>query len=76
MNPILEQIYSTILPAAPYVIAAYALIWLALFVYVFIIMRGVKKAGAKTTTSAVRGAFERSQATRAEALSLIFARRD
>ena len=39
-------------------------------------MRGVKKAGAKTTTSAVRGAFARSQATRAEALSLIFARRD
>ena len=30
-------------------------------------MRGVKKAGARTTTSAVRGAFERSQATRAEA---------
>lgn len=44
MNPILEQIYSTILPAAPFVIAAYALIWLALFVYVFIIMRGMKKA--------------------------------
>ena len=39
-------------------------------------MRGVKKAGARTTTSAVRGAFERSQATRAEALSLIFARRN
>lgn len=39
-------------------------------------MRGVKKAGAKTTTSAVRGAFERSAATRTEALSLIFARRD
>ncbi len=35
-------------------------------------MRGIKKAGAKTTTSAVRGLFERNHATRAEALSLIF----
>lgn len=47
MNPILEQIYSTILPAAPFVIAAYALIWLALFVYVFMIRRSVKKAEAQ-----------------------------
>ncbi len=38
-------------------------------------MRGVKKPGAITTTSAVRGAFERSQTTRNEALSLIFAPR-
>ena len=34
--------------------------------------RGVRKPGAKTTTSAVRGAFERHDATRAEAMSLIF----
>jgi GTP cyclohydrolase I len=34
-------------------------------------MRGIKKPGTKTTTSAVRGAFEHSPSTRFEALSLI-----
>ncbi len=34
-------------------------------------MRGVKKAGAKTLTSAVRGNFKTNRATRAEAFSLI-----
>ena len=47
MDPILAEIYSTILPSAPYVIAAYALIWLALLVYVLMIMRGTKKATAQ-----------------------------
>ncbi|MEG1831248.1 MAG: GTP cyclohydrolase I FolE [Raoultibacter sp.] len=37
-------------------------------------MRGVKKAGSQTTTSAVRGIFARNQTTRSEALSLMFAR--
>ena len=34
-------------------------------------MRGVEKPGAITTTSAVRGIFQRNAATRAEALSLM-----
>ncbi len=34
-------------------------------------MRGVQKPGAITTTSAVRGVFERSMATRSEAMALI-----
>ena len=37
-------------------------------------IRGVKKAGAVTSTSAVRGIFQRSQPTRAEAMSLIVRR--
>ncbi|MEE8722593.1 MAG: GTP cyclohydrolase I FolE [Eggerthellaceae bacterium] len=36
-------------------------------------MRGVKKPGARTMTSAVRGIFQSNQATRNEAMHLIFA---
>lgn len=38
-------------------------------------MRGIRKAGARTTTSAVRGQFKTSASSRAEALDLIKARR-
>lgn len=37
-------------------------------------MRGVRKPGARTVTSAVRGIFERSATTRSEAMSLILGR--
>lgn len=39
-------------------------------------MRGVKKAGALTVTSAVRGIMEANPATRAEAMSLLFGTRN
>lgn len=42
MDPILAEIYSTVLPAAPYVIAAYALIFLILLVYVVFVMTRLK----------------------------------
>ena len=42
MDPILQQIYSTIIPSAPFLIAAYALIWVALLVYVVVMQKGLK----------------------------------
>ena len=38
-------------------------------------MRGVRKPGARTVTSAVRGSFRDNDNTRAEAMSLIYGRR-
>ena len=47
MNPILADIYSTVIPSAPFVIAAYALLLAALFVYAFMIMRRLKRTEAQ-----------------------------
>lgn len=47
MNSVLAEIYSTILPSAPYVLAAYVLVWLILFVYVFVVMTRLKKTERK-----------------------------
>jgi len=47
MNPILSDMYSTVIPSAPFIIGAYALVWLALLVYVIVIVRGLKKTEAQ-----------------------------
>lgn len=44
MDPILQEIYSTVVPSAPFLIAAYALLWAALLVYVVVMQRGLKKS--------------------------------
>ena len=47
MNPILSDIYSTVIPSAPFIIAAYAIVWAALLVYVLVVTRGLKKTEAQ-----------------------------
>ena len=43
MNPVLAEIYSTVIPSMPFIIAAYALLWAVLLIYVLVSMRGMKK---------------------------------
>jgi hypothetical protein len=47
VNTVLEQIYATILPSAPFVIAAYALMWCALVVYVIYMTVKLKRTEAQ-----------------------------
>lgn len=42
MDSILSEVYSTVLPAAPYVLAAYIGIWLVLFIFVLVLWRKSK----------------------------------
>ena len=44
MDPIMEEIFRTVIPSAPYLIAAYALIWVALLIYVIVIARSTSRA--------------------------------
>lgn len=44
MNPVLTEIYSTVVPSMPFIIGAYVLMWAALLVYVLMITLGFKKA--------------------------------
>ena len=47
MNPVLSEIYSTVLGGAPYVIAAYALIFAILMVYVIMTTMKLKNTEKK-----------------------------
>ena len=44
MNPLLEEIYSTIIPSAPYIIAAYAIVWALVLGVVFALFGRIKRA--------------------------------
>ena len=46
MDPILSEVYSTVLPAAPSVLAAYVGILLTLFAFVFSLWRKSKRTEA------------------------------
>ena len=62
MDAILAEIYSTVLPAAPYVIAAYAGIWIVLFVFVGMLAR---KAGrTRADIKALQEALDRRERER------------
>ncbi|MBE6070009.1 MAG: hypothetical protein E7211_20325 [Clostridium lundense] len=43
MDPILQEVYSIILPSAPFVIAAYVGIWVVLLVFVVMMLLRTKK---------------------------------
>ena len=56
MDPILSEVYSTVLPAAPFVLAAYVGILLALFVFVLSLWSKSKRTEADI--EALRRALE------------------
>ena len=70
MDPILQEIYSTVVPSAPFLIAAYALLWAALLVYVIVMQRGLKNSEKRLDLFEAelgrRAAFEKGERQRQE----------
>lgn len=64
MDPVLADVYSTALTSAPFVIAAYALIWV--IVLAFVIAMIVKSRKTDKDISALRDAVERLERKRDE----------
>lgn len=59
MDPILADVYSNSLEAAPYVIGAYALIWIILFVFAIAMFRRSRKT--QKDIDALRESIERRE---------------
>lgn len=66
-----ERLTSQIADALMEKLDAHAVIVVIECEHLCMAMRGIRKPGATTTTSAVRGGFQKNAASRAEALSLI-----
>ena len=64
MDPVLADVYSTALTSAPFVIAAYALIWVILLV--FVVMMIAKSRKTDEYIDALRDAVERLESKRSE----------
>lgn len=64
MDSILAEVYSTIVPSAPYVIGAYALIWAILLVFLVVMLRRTKKT--QKDIDALREAIEYRERKQAE----------
>ena len=64
MDPVLADVYSTALTSAPFVIAAYALIWVILLV--FVVMMIAKSRKTDKDIDALRDAVERLESKRSE----------
>lgn len=47
MDPVLKEIYSLVMPAAPYVLAAYGILWIGLFGYITVMLRRLGKIEAE-----------------------------
>ena len=66
-----ERLTSTIADAIEEKLSPYGVIVVVEAEHMCMTMRGVKKSGSKTLTSAVRGVFQKDGKVRAEAISLI-----
>jgi Flp pilus assembly protein TadB len=64
MDPIIAEVYSTVMPSAPYVVAAYVLIWAALLVFVVAMFRRTRRT--QKDIDALREALEYREGKRAD----------